>query len=79
MAVLQKRYSDRLTIEWLPAYAPELNPVEQVWNHTKYGHRANFSLDHIEHLADAAYMSISAQHHDNDLIRGFFKYAQLKL
>ena len=26
----------------LPAYAPELNPVEQVWNHTK-GHLANFT------------------------------------
>ena len=25
-AVLQKRYPDRLAIEWLPAYAPELNP-----------------------------------------------------
>ena len=37
VAILQKRYPDRLTIEWLPAYAPELNPTEQVWNHTKYG------------------------------------------
>ena len=25
------------------AYAPELNPVEQVWNHTKYG---QFFPDH---------------------------------
>ena len=34
---LAEKVSDRLTIEWLPAYAPELNPTEQVWNHTKYG------------------------------------------
>ena len=78
VSVLQKRYPDRLTIEWLPAYAPELNPAEQVWNHTKYGDLANFIPDHIEDLADAVCMSITAQHHDNDLIRGFFKYAQLK-
>ena len=76
---LAERYPDRLAIEWLPAYAPELNPAEQVWNHTKYGDLANFMPDHIEDLADAVCMSITAQHHDNDLIRGFFKYAQLKL
>lgn len=23
----------RLSVEWLPPYAPELNPVEQVWSH----------------------------------------------
>lgn len=22
-----------LTVEWLPAYAPELNPLEQLWSH----------------------------------------------
>ena len=32
---LERRYPERLAIEWLPAYAPELNPTEQVWNHTK--------------------------------------------
>ena len=26
----------RLTVERFPAYAPELNPDEQVWNHFKY-------------------------------------------
>jgi len=28
---------ERFWIEWLPPYAPDLNPVEHVWNHTKYG------------------------------------------
>ena len=79
VAIMQKRYADRLTIEWLPAYAPELNPVEQVWNHTKYGDLANFRPENIQHLADGIMMSIAAQHHDNHLIRGFFKYAQLPL
>jgi len=27
----------RFWIEWLPPYAPDLDPVEHVWNHTKYG------------------------------------------
>jgi putative transposase len=33
----------RLSIERLPPYAPELNPVEQLWNHIKYGELANFT------------------------------------
>ena len=78
VAILQKRYTG-LEVEWLPVYAPELNPAEQVWNHTKYGHLANFIPDHIEDLTDAVMMSITAQHQDNNLIRGFFKCAQLEL
>lgn len=31
---LLKRHP-RLTLEWLPPYAPELNPVEQLWSHLK--------------------------------------------
>ena len=29
----------RIVVEWLPSYAPDLNPVEHVWGHTKYGDR----------------------------------------
>ena len=32
----------RLHLERLPAYAPDLNPVEQVWSHLKYGRLPNF-------------------------------------
>jgi putative transposase len=32
----------RLWLERLPAYAPELNPVEPVWGWLKYGQLANF-------------------------------------
>jgi putative transposase len=39
IAEVQQAYS-RLHIEELPAYAPELNPVEQLWNDFK-GHTAN--------------------------------------
>lgn len=42
----------RLELHSLPAYAPELNPVEQLWNHLKYNRFVNhapidvLSLDH---------------------------------
>jgi transposase len=40
-----------LQVEWLPAYAPQLNPVENLWAYLKAGDSANFcALD----LADLA-------------------------
>jgi putative transposase len=44
----------RLSIEWLPPYAPELNPVEQLWSHLKFGYCANFIPDDLQHLDDEA-------------------------
>jgi transposase len=32
----------RLELHQLPPYAPELNPVEHLWNHLKYGRFANY-------------------------------------
>ena len=39
-----------LEVEWLPAYAPELNPVEYVWGHVKYGDLANYLPDDLLEL-----------------------------
>jgi putative transposase len=44
----------RLTVEWLPPYAPELNPVEHLWSHLKYGHNANLIPRDLQHLDDEA-------------------------
>ena len=42
----------RLTLEWLPAYAPDLNPVEALWSHLKYGHWANLIPRDLDDLDD---------------------------
>jgi hypothetical protein len=44
----------RLAVEWLPPYAPELNPVEHLWSHLKYGHNANLIPRDLPHLDDEA-------------------------
>jgi transposase len=44
------RRNRRLHLERLPGYAPELNPVEQVWSHLKRGVMANFVPRHVRHL-----------------------------
>jgi len=36
---LHEAGADWLDVEWLPAYAPDLNPDEQVWNHAKYSEK----------------------------------------
>jgi hypothetical protein len=44
----------RLTLENLPPYAPELNPVEQMWSHLKYGHCANQMVSNLFELDEIA-------------------------
>jgi putative transposase len=46
------RRNKRLTLERLPAYAPDLNPVEAVWSWLKYGQLANYVADGIPELDD---------------------------
>ena len=41
-----------LDVVWLPAYAPDLDPVENVWSQAKYGDLANFIPDDISQLQD---------------------------
>lgn len=40
-----------LEVEWLPAYAPELNPVEYLWRHLKSGSSANFCAHGLSDLS----------------------------
>ena len=44
----------RLTLAWLPPYAPDLNPVEALWSHLKFGHCANLIPRDLDHLDDEA-------------------------
>jgi transposase len=37
-------------VVWLPPYAPELNPQEQVWSYLKYGRLANFAPSDIDDI-----------------------------
>ena len=46
------RRNKRLTLERLPAYAPDLNPVETVWSWLKDGQLANFVPDGVTDLDD---------------------------
>jgi len=44
---------DWLSVERLPGYAPELNPVEQAWGNVKSTELANLCVDTIGEVAEA--------------------------
>jgi hypothetical protein len=69
----------RFWIEWLPPYAPDLNPVEQVWDHTKYADLANYIPDDVRDLEIEADMSLDDLRTQPALLRSFFHWAKLEL
>ncbi|MBU0719128.1 MAG: transposase [Planctomycetes bacterium] len=74
---LLRRFPCRVHIEWLPAYAPDLNPDEQVWKHTKYDDLANYIPDDIRALGRAICRSIRRSRGQQPLLRSFFQHAKL--
>ncbi len=76
---LLDRFGPKVQVEWLPAYAPELNPVEQVWSHTKYADLANYIPDDVDALADEVINSLGQISTDQMLLRSFFHHAGLRL
>lgn len=70
---------DWLQVEWLPAYAPELNPVEMLWNHTKYGDLTNYlPVDKFAlHLSITT--SIQNARQNSDPLFSFIRYTRLNL
>ena len=65
--------------EWLPAYSPELNPVEARWSNTKYSDLANYVTDDVRQLKRSARSSLKKQNLSHHLKQSFFKTAQLRL
>lgn len=76
---LQRRFARRLGIEWLPPYAPELNPVEGVWNQTKYADLANYIPEDVCALRRAIGRSARKTRGKQPLLQSFFKKAKLEL
>lgn len=68
-----------LDFEWLPAYAPELNPVETRWSHIKYSDLANYVPYDAPQLRRAVRTSLKRHEHNRQLKRSFFKSAKLKI
>jgi hypothetical protein len=70
---------DWLQVEWLPAYAPELNPVEQLWGHTKYGDLANYIPEDIQAMQQSVTDSIQMAGSNPELLLSFVRHTHLEL
>lgn len=77
--LLRAKHPDWFSTEWLPAYSPELDPTEQVWNHSKYSDLANFVPEDVAHLGRELESSLWQQKHKPELLRSYFQHAKLKL
>jgi transposase len=69
----------RFEFEWLPPYAPDLNPVEHLWSHTKYSDLANYIPDDLIDLEVEAQGSLDETRGRPELLRSFFHGAKLEL
>jgi transposase len=76
---LGEMHGDAFRFEWLPAYAPELNPVECVWSQSKYGHLSNLVPTDIDDLQDRACDSLDTIRREQPRLRGCFAHASLRL
>lgn len=66
-----------LRVEWLPGYAPELNPVENLWAYLKAGDSANFCAADLTDLAAHLGRRVRRLRTHSDLAWSFLKHSGL--
>ena len=64
---------------FLPTYAPELNPVENVWSYLKMNPMANLALMDVDSLADTTRKSGRSLQRKHKLVRSFVRHTPLFL
>ncbi len=67
----------RVTVNYFPAYAPEMNPVEYMWAHLKQnvlGNRACFDIKDLFRKAKSGLCEIRKQ---KDLVKSFIHHSPL--
>jgi transposase len=67
----------RLALEWLPGYAPELNPVEHIWGYLKQHELPNFCPRQLWQLSAAARSALRRMRRRPTLVTAFWKQAEL--
>ena len=65
--------------EKFPGYAPELNPDEQVWTHTKYARLANFAPEDTRQLRQRLRYELRRLKQRPGLLASFIRHAKIPL
>jgi transposase len=69
----------RIRVEFLPPYAPELNPAEYVWSYLKHNPLANAPYYETISLAASARCHTRRLQHKEELLRSFLRHSPLSL
>ena len=69
----------RIWVERLPAYAPELNPIEYLWGNVKGVDLANFSPKDLWELSSEAKKALTKRRKRPKIIRAFWLQTKLDL
>lgn len=67
----------KLRLERLPAYAPDLNPVEGLWQHLKHVELRNITTRDLEELHLEFHLAVGRIRNKHQLIHAFFQGALL--
>jgi transposase len=70
-------HQDRLQLERLPAYAPELNPVEYLWGYWKQHELPNLCPKNLAELSYYARQALRRMRRRPCLVTAFWKQAKL--
>lgn len=78
---LVRQYVDNLKgaiqLERLPAYAPELNPVECLWGYLKQHEIGNLCATHLGQVSDFARRRLKSMQRRPSRVTAFWKQAEL--
>jgi transposase len=69
----------KIHLEPLPAYAPDLNPVEWLWKHLKKVELRNLACLDLEQLHMELHLALGRVRQRRPLVRSFFEGAELEL
>lgn len=67
----------RLSLVRLPAYSPDLNPVEFVWSWLKWGRLANFAPEDLDELDEWTIEYLMDLKFDPELLRALWERSDL--
>lgn len=71
------RQKGAVVVEYLPAYAPELNPVEYIWGYWKHHELPNFCPKTFGELSYQAIRALKRMRRRSKLITAFWAQAEL--
>jgi transposase len=63
--------------ELFPAYAPELNPVDQVWGYIKHSRLANYTPTDLGILRGVVTTELNRLRNRDDLLKSFIRFTKL--